>query len=297
MQTLLLLIFTLITPRSFALFESPFSSILSKNTVFLYPSLVPGYVSEFYINPYKGEGYLLLSTNIKKYMAGGMLYSVDSSLISSLGLRKAANSLGFTVDYSKVNSDVNAAAVSFSHRTQMWGYDVGFLMDRRSTYTLYSAYLRSFMNVSDEVDIIGGLRATSGEERALSGFAGMLFSPVSGQYIELTTGYTPWLRTFYISSGVSHQFYKNFALSMGFYYPLYTLTDAPSVTLSRLEIPDVLPSVPDYRLSFEFMDNSSIYTVGIGLDYSVLKALLKEGRLKSTPYTLNLGFSIYFYSF
>ncbi len=278
------------------MFETPFTSLLSKNTVLLYPSLITGYVPEFYINPYKGEGFLLLGSTVKGFSLGSMVYSADSALISVFGFRREANSFGITLHYSHVNKGLNAISFSFSHRTQDYGYDIGFLYDRRAT-DLYSTYLRGFLNLNDMLDAVMGLRGFYEQEKTLSGFLSFILSPVSGQYLELTLGYTPWMRQFYFSGSVSHQFYRNFAVSMGFYYPITDVENAPRVALSRFEVPNTLPSLPDFRVSFEFMDNSTLYSLGVGMDYSVLKDFIQSGRFTSTPYTLVTGLSIYFYTF
>lgn len=278
------------------MFETPFTSLLSKNTVLLYPSLAPGYVPEFYVNPYRGEGYFIFSRGDKKLSFGSMLYSGDSTLVALFGLRKNENSIGFTLDYSSVNEGINAISFSFSHRTPEYGYDLGLLYDRR-VRDLLSAYVRGFWNINDMLDAVLGLRGFYEQDKAVSGFISAIFSPVSGQYLEMTLGYTPWMRQLYVVTGVSHQFYRNFALSMGFYYPLKDFEDVSRVSLSRFEVPSVFPSLPDFRVAFEFMDNSTVYNLGVGMDYSVLRSLIQSGKINSTPYTLTTGLSIYFYSF
>lgn len=290
------MVLALFTPRSFVMFETPFTSLLSKNTLLLYPSLAPGYVPEFYINPYKGEGFLLFSSTIKRITAGGMLYSTDTSFIPLVGIRRGENNVGFAISYSRINEAINGASFSFSHRSAEFGYDLGVLYDKEAA-GLYSAYVRSYITFGDMTDAVFGIRGLYDENPALSGFFSLLLSPVSGQYMELVLGYSPFLKNLYFAAGISHQFYKNFSLSMGFFYPILHTDAFPAVSLSRFELPATLPYRPDFRCSVELMDDSGIYTFGIGMDYSLFKTLVQTGRVVATPASLVTGISVYFYTF
>ena len=278
------------------MFETPFTSLLSKNTLLLYPSLAPGYVPEFYINPYKGEGFLLFSSTIKKLTVGGMLYSTDTSFIPLVGFRRGENNVGFAIDYSRINESLNGVSFSFSHRSAEFGYDLGILYDRVPT-RFFSAYARSYITIGDMTDAVFGIRGIYDEKPALSGFFSLLLSPVSGQYMELVLGYSPLIRNLYFSAGISHQFYKNFSLSLGFFHPILHFNGYPVATLSRFEMPSVLPYKPDFRCSIELMDDSAIYTFGIGMDYSLFSTLVQTGKIIATPATLVTGISVYFYTF
>ena len=292
----ILMLLSLLTPRSYALFETPFTSLLSKSTLYFYPSLVYGFVPEFYIAPYSGEGYVLLDFSGEKISQGALVSVSRGGMLTILGLRKGSNSVGLGVNYARESGSINAAVVSFTHRTGVFGYDIGFLFEDRPQYNYASLYCRTFRNVTDQMDLIAGLRGIMDENRGLSGFIGIIFSPVSGQYIEGTLGYAPWLRQVYLSLGASHQFYKNFALSMGFYYPFETL-DIQSVTRSLFESPGVLPPYPDFRLGFDIQDNSSIYTLGFALDYKVVQEFISTGVFNPSAYEFKVSVSVYFYSF
>ena len=296
MLSSLLMLFALITPRTFALFETPFTSLLSKSTVYFYPSLVPGFVPEFYVDPFSKEGYVLLTGGNSCFSSGGVISVSDRGLFVCLGLRRGSNSLGFGMNYNRGSENVNSVVFSFSHRTAVFGYDAGFLVEGRDTRKYVSGYVRTFRNITDQIDIVAGIRGISDEDRGISGFLGTIFSPVSGQYMEGVIGYAPWLRQLYISASVSHQFYRNFALSMGFYYPLKDFSFSP-VSRSILESPGNLPPYPDFRIGLDLQDNSSIYTFSFALDYKVVQDFISTGVFHPSTYEFRTAFSVYFYSF
>ncbi len=295
-NTILLLI-SLITPRSFAMFETPINSLLSKATVLFYPSLVNGFVPEFYLDPYKGEGYFIYSKELKGITPGGMLYASRNGLMAISSLKRGVNSVGLGINYTRASGDINTTTFSFSHRTSYFGYDIGALFEKRSEHDYYSAYLRAFKSIGDETDIVLGLRGIKEENAGLSGFCSLIFSPVSGEYLEWVLGYSPWLRDIYVSLGMSHQFYKNIAFNLGFYYPFKTVKNASVLPHSYLEAPSIIPSYPDFRIGFDIYDNSSIYALSLSLDYSVIKDLLDTGRFSPSFYNFDLSLSAYFYSF
>ncbi len=293
----LLVLLSLLTPRSFTMFETPINSLLSKATLFFYPSLASGFVPEFYVDPFDNEGYFLISKEINKVLFGTMAYASSYGLYSLVSIRRKANSLGFGINYSGELEGIDAFVISFSHRTSSFGYDAGVLVENKSTHDYISGYFRTFRNLGDQTDMIVGLRGISEEHKGLEGFAGLIFSPVSGQYIESFLGYSAWLRKFYVSFGMSHQFYRNFALSLGFYYPLMTFESTSLMSRSILEVPGVLPAHPDFRIGFDMQDNSSIYTLSLALDCSVVRDFLESGRFAPNTYAFRTAISVYFYSF
>ncbi len=292
----ILILLSLLTPRSYTLFETPSVSLLSKTTLYFYPSTAYGFVPEFYINPFSGEGYFLITTGGEKISQGAMVSASSAGMMTILGLRKGASSVGMGLHYTKETESIDAAVFSFSHRTDIFGYDVGALYEDRAFHDYKSLYLRAFKSITDQTDVIAGLRGIFDENRGLCGFLSFISSPVSGQYVEGTIGYAPWLKQIYLSVGASHQFYRNFALSMGFYYPLKTL-NAQSLTRSLLESPGVLPPYSDFRLGFDIQDNASIYTLSLALDYQAVRELISTGTFHPSTYEFKLSVSVYFYSF
>ena len=295
-NTILFLI-SLITPRSFAMFETPFTSLLSKSTTLFYPSLVSGFVPEFYLDPYKGQGYFTYSKGFKGVMPGGMLYTSKYGLMALTCLKKNKNSVGIGVNYTRGTGGVNTTTFSFSHRASTFGYDIGALFEKRSEHNYYSAYLRAFRSMGDETDIVLGLRGIKEENTGFSGFGSLIFSPVSGEYLEWVLGYSPWLRDIYVSLGMSHQFYKNIAFNLGLYYPFKTFDNAPFLSHSYLETPGVLPSYPDFRIGVDIYDNSSMYALSVSLDHAIFKDFIASGSFSPSLYNFNLSLSVYFYSF
>lgn len=297
MLNTILFILSLITPRSFVNFEVPVISLLSRSTIFFYPSVSTGYVPEFYIDPLYGEGYFLYNFEKGNKTIGSMFYASSYGLFSLFSIREGKKSIGIAINYFRDANRINAFVSSFSYRSSVSGFDVGFLTEKRTLYNYFTGYVRAFRRVGEQTDVVFGLRGIKEREKGIVGFINLIFSPVSGQYVTGTLGYSGWLRNFYVALGMNHQFYNNLAVYMGFYYPFKTIDEAPQLSRSFLEAPGILPSYPDFRFGFDIQDNSSIYTLSLSFNYQSIRDFINSGQFAPRLYEFHTGLSVYFYSF